>query len=182
MKKLLFSTILMLGVMCPCFAYGDFDGPPPPEKSFNGVPTEQEVAQNKKEMEKRKAEFDKRLNLTEAQKAKAKKLREDGQKQMKPIMDAMNAKRQELKAAKDANSSNEEIRKIYSDMKDLDRKAHQLRMSNMKNFEAILNQEQLAELNKMKEEGRKKFNEGHRDKPTPRFGINPPPPPPRDMK
>ena len=182
MKKLVLSTILMLGLISPVFAYGDFDGPPPPEKSFNGVPSKEQVEKNKQEMEKRRAEFDKRLNLSDEQKAKAKQLREEGQKQIKPLMDAMNAKRQELKAAKDANSSNEEINKIYSDMKSLDRKAHQLRMNNMKNFEAILNQDQLTELNKMKEEGRKKFNAEHKDKPTQRFGINPPPPPPRDMK
>lgn len=180
--KAILMAILMMGIISPCFAYGDFDGPLQPEAKNSKGQVVRPQKPSKEEMERRRAEFDKRLNLSEEQKVKAKQLREQGQKQMKPVMDAMEAKRKELKASKAAKSNQEEIKKIQSDMKELDKKAHQLRMNNMKEFEAILNQNQLNELNKMKEEGRKKFNSEHKNKPPQRFGINPPPPPQKEAR
>ena len=50
------------------------------------------------------------------------------------------------------------------------RSAHELRMQNMKEFEAILTSKQLKELKKMKEEGRKKFDKEFKNRPHPKFG------------
>ena len=49
---------------------------------------------------KHKVDFDKKLKLTDEQKAQAKELRQKGHEQMKPIMDQSIAKRKELKVIK----------------------------------------------------------------------------------
>ena len=138
---------------------------------------------NKKEFEKKKAEFEARLKLTDEQKAKAKALREEGHKEMKPLMEAMRAKREELKASKTAGATKEELEKIQSDLRILDKKAQELRSKNMKSFEELLNSKQLKELEKMKEEGRKKFEQEHKNfKKRKTYGINPPPMPPKETR
>lgn len=183
-NKLILSTILMLGLVCPSFANEGFDAPPPPpgrEQNFNNQ-NHKRPEFNKEEMEKKKADFEARLQLTDAQKAKAKEIREKSQKEMKPVMDAIKAKRDELKAAKTTGAAKEELQKIQSDLQVLDKKAHQLREDNMKQFEKILNSKQLKELEKMKEEGRKKFEEAHKKGKRPADGINPPPAPPKEIK
>lgn len=113
-------------------------------------------------------DFNQRLNLTEAQKIKAKKIRENGHKQMKPIMDAIQAKKQEKETVKlsriAVQAQNEKIEAIDKDIIALRKKAHEVRMQNMKEFEAILTPEQKTELQKMKEEGRKRFEEMKREK------------------
>ena len=49
----------------------------------------------KAKMEKKKAEFDKKLNLTDEQKAKAEQIRKDGFEKMKPVMDQIKVKKDE---------------------------------------------------------------------------------------
>ena len=132
----------------------------------------------------RKAEFEKRLKLTDEQKAKAKAIREKGHEQMKPIMENIKTKHEELKTlrASAETASGEKIDAIRAELKDLRKQAHELRMKNMKEFESILTDKQLKELKKMKEEGRKNFDREFRKKHggdlkppfPPEFGHRPP--------
>ena len=169
MKK----TLIMLGLITafsvaitvPCFA----------EELTEAIkePTQKQVQFDKKahfekKMEQRKAEFQKRLNLTDEQKAKAKEIRIQGHKDMKPIMDAIKAKHEELKMVKLSRMSTqmqeERIVEIKADLKELHKKAHEQKMKNMKAFEEILTKDQQKELKQMKKEGKKKFEQMKKNK------------------
>ncbi len=73
--------------------------------------------------------FDERLGLTAEQKAKAKAIRAEGREKLKPIM---------------------------KEMKELRKKADEIRTENMKEFEDILTPEQKAKLKSMKADRPKK--------------------------
>ena len=110
------------------------------------MPTPQQNEQRIKDMkqhhEKMENKLADKLKLTEEQRAKAKQMREDSRKKIKPLM-------KELK----------EIRKKIDD----------IRKENMKDFEEILTPEQKAEFEKHKLERKehyKKFKKHHR-KPLP---------------
>ena len=85
---------------------------------------------------------------------------------MKPIMEKMKEKRQEIEAVKRSRMAvemqQEKIAELQKEIRALKRAAHELRMQNMKDFEAILTKKQLKELKKMKEEGRKNFEKNHK--------------------
>lgn len=109
----------------------------------------------------KKAEFENRLKLTDEQKAKAKAIREKGHEELQPIMEKIKTKREEIRAVKLSKiaprAQEEKIGTIRGELKELNKKAHEIRMKNMKEFEAILTKKQVKELEKMKREGRKKF-------------------------
>lgn len=141
------------------------------------------------DFQKRHAEFEQRLKLTDEQKAKAKELREQGFEKIKPVMEKMKEKRAEIEAVKlsriSTEAQNEKIEQLKKEIGALKQEAHRLRMENMKAFESILTKSQLKELKKMKEEGRKKFDKefkkhpqrhGHHDGPRPDRGCDCPPP------
>lgn len=127
---------------------------------------------------KRHAEFEKRLKLTDEQKAQAKKLREQGFEQMKPLMDKVKEKRAEIDTVRHTKmvvrAQNERIEEINREIDALQAEMHRLRMENMKSFEAILTKSQLKELKKMKKEGRKKFEKEFKKN---HKGFEPPFPP-----
>ena len=127
----------------------ELDAPPPPP------------CQNK-----RNAEFEKRLKLTDEQKAKAKELRMKGHEQMEPIMIKIKNLKQEkemvLRSRIAVEMQKEKIAEIDAQIKDLKKQAHELRMQNMKEFESILTDKQKKELQKMKKEGRKKFEKARK--------------------
>ena len=145
---------------------------------------------------KQRQSFEKRLNLTEKQKEKAKKIHQKGAKQMKPLMGKRNELRKEIaqikKSELDENAKKEQIDKKFKQMRELDKKAHEIRKANSKEFEKILTKDQKQELEKMKAEGRKNFAKHHPPRPPfnmfpPEFkggekGIFPPPPPPKYEK
>ena len=184
MKKLLticsLSAILLLGaVQVQAAESPDVK----PNKSFG-------------HQQKVRESFEKRLNLTEKQKEKAKKIHQKGASQMKPIMKKIAELKKEIADIKasdiDENAKNEKIDAKYQEIKKLNKKANEIRKQNSKEFEKILTDEQKSELKKMKEEGRKKFEKNH--PPRPPFnmfgqdfrggekGIFPPPPPPKFEK
>lgn len=113
-----------------------------------------------------KAEFEKRLKLTDAQKAQAKEIHKKGFDEIKPIMDKINLKREEIEAVKRSNLASEaqaeKIVQLKKEMKELKHQARNIQMKNMKEFEAILTDKQKKELSKIKEEGRKKFEKKHK--------------------
>ena len=115
----------------------------------------------KQYMEKRKQEFEKRLKLTDEQKIKAKEIQEKSREEMKPIMKQIRLKREEIRKIENSFNTDADkkalIEPLRNDVRELNKKAHQMRVQNMKEFEGILTQKQLKELEKMKQEGRKKF-------------------------
>lgn len=126
-----------------------FDGPR--HHKFKGQPP------SKAEMEAKKAEFEKRLNLTEGQKAQIEKNKQKDKETMKPIFDKMKENKQAIKAIhKDATLSPEDkvvkSAEYEKELIDLKVKANELRKENMKNFENILTDDQKAEFAKIKEE------------------------------
>ncbi len=162
-KKLILSSMLMLSFMLPSFA--DTPTQIPLVGGQRPVLKRADIQKppmSREKAEKQKAAFEKRLNLTDEQKAKAEELRKQDHQEMRPLMEAIKTKHEELDAAKKANSSEEEIKKIKSDIGELHKKLHEQKMQNMKDFEAILTDKQLKELKKMKEEGRKKFEKDHK--------------------
>lgn len=96
------------------------------------------------------------LNLTDAQKAKAKANRIKGRKEMKPIMDEIRAKKEAVLDVMDSDLSQEEqqlkIKDLQNDIKKLHEKANAVRKNNMNEFEKILTKEQKAKFEKMKKE------------------------------
>jgi len=109
--------------------------------------------------------FEKRLGLTEEQKIKAKEIRIKGHEKMKPVMEEIKAKRQEAKMVKMSRVAiqvqEERLAVIDAELKVLEKKAHDIRKSNMKEFESILTKEQRKILKQMKKEGRKKYHADH---------------------
>ncbi len=124
--------------------------------------------------------FEQRLNLSEKQKAKAKKIHQKGQEQMKPVMVQINEKREEIKKLKSGTSpdkaTQEKIKQNMDELKVLEQKAREIRKANSQEFEKILNKKQKNELEKMKAEGRANFHKHH--PPRPPFNMFPPAKPP----
>ena len=117
--------------------------------------------QMNQEFMKKKEKFDKKLNLTDEQKAKAKELRKESFEKMKPLMEQIKTKHQEIGKIKKSDiaedAKREQIRAIVKELRPLEKQVGEIRRQNMKDFEAILTKKQLKELNKIKKEGRKDF-------------------------
>ena len=128
-----------------------------------------------KEKTQRDAAFEKRLGLTEEQKLEAKIVRKKGHEQMKPVMDKIMAKRQEIDKIRysQKNYSEKKLTKLNNDIKSLEKKANKIRQQNMKEFEKILTDEQKNILKQMKQEGRRKYQENHPPYHKAPFGFPP---------
>lgn len=149
------------------------------------------------EQMKRRAEFEKKLKLTDAQKTQAKVIREKGRADIHPIMEKIKEKHQAIKTINantklSAQAKVTQTEQLKKEIGALRRYAHELQMKNMKEFESILTKKQLKTLNKMKKDGRKKFDKDFKKNhpQRPMFGPppegddgdhqGPPPPPPED--
>ena len=110
----------------------------------------------------KKIDFDKKLKLTEEQKAQAKEMRQKSFEQIKPLMEQSKAQRDALKKAIDANKDYKTVENLKKEVRDTDKQIHEIHMKNMKDFESILTNKQKKELEKIKKEGRKKFEQEHR--------------------
>lgn len=130
---------------------------PEPDKNLQG----QKGDRMHKPHHKGKANFEKRLNLTEEQKIKAKELRQKGHEEMKPLMEQIKDLKQKKEAVKLSRIAVEEqekrIAEIDKQLQVLKKQAHEMRTKNFKEFEAILTDKQKKELKQMKKEGRKNF-------------------------
>ena len=113
----------------------------------------------------REKAFEKRLGLTEEQKIKAKEIRIQGHEKIKPVIEQIIAKKQEAKMVKMSRIAvqvqEERLNAIDAELKVLEKKAHDIRKANMKEFESILTKEQKKILKQMKKEGRKKYQQNH---------------------
>lgn len=147
----------------PCLPEGDCPKPPMHQGKMMPPPPEA------KKMKDKRAEFDKKLQLTEEQKAKAKEIRMNGHKEMKPIMEQMKAKKIQIDQIAKSNISEEEkvqkIAPIKEELKTLRNQAKDLRIKNTQEFEAILTAKQKKTLEKMKKEAKKNFKKQHPKRP-----------------
>jgi len=153
-------------------------------------PVQNQTATKQKIKEQRIKEFEQRLNLTEKQKEKAKTIHQKGREQMKPVMMQIELKRQEIDTVKLSRISEkmqmEKITQLNAEIKELEKQAREIRKKNSEEFEKILNKKQKAELEKMKAEGRSKYEKFHGPKSpfqglgTPNFLLRPLLPPPRN--
>lgn len=94
------------------------------------------------------------LNLTEAQKQKARQNRIKGRQQMKPVIEEIRAKKDEVLDTIDSELSDDakkvKLQELQSEIKALHKKANELRESNMKEFEKILTPEQKTKFEQLK--------------------------------
>lgn len=184
-KMLILAGVIALTMTSQCFAEEAMPpaGPMPQKQVCNCPPQRMHRPPFDKD------KFEKRLKLTDAQKEQAKQIREKGHQAMKPIMDKIGEKRAEMNAVKLSKiapqAQEEKLMQLRKELRELKKQAHELRMKNMKEFEAILTKKQLKELQKMKEEGRKAFEKNHKKQmlkmppmpPRHECGIEPPKPP-----
>jgi len=143
----------------PKFEEGKY--PPPPCGKFQPPPPPRGERPDHK-----KADFEKKLNLTEEQKAQAKEIRQKGHEQMKPIFDKMTALKKEAKKVSSNTKLTEEqkakkLAEIRKSTHELQKEARDIRIQNMQEFEAILTKKQKKTLEKMKKQGRKDFQKAH---------------------
>ena len=131
--------------------------------------TEEQKAEMKAKMEAKKAEFDKKLNLSDEQKAKAEQVRKEGFEKMKPVMEQIKTKKDEIKAIREDGDLTQaeakaKIDVLHKDIMELKAQAKEIRKQNMQDFEAILTDKQKKTLEKMKQDGRKEFAKNHKAK------------------
>ena len=115
---------------------------------------------SKAEIEAKKAEFEKRLKLTDEQKKTIEENRIKDREKIKPILDEIHSNQMELQKIKEDKSLSEEEKdkKIFEtkkNIKDLRDKANLCRKENMQNFESVLTEKQKKEFEKIKTEQKK---------------------------
>ena len=120
-----------------------------------------DIEAHKQRMEARKAKFEKRLNLTEEQKVKAKELRLKGHEEMKPLIMQLCAKNEQKKALIEKQCNKAEMIKLNGEIRTLKTQIRELHKKNIAEFEKILTKNQKNELQKMKKEGKKKYEKKH---------------------
>lgn len=182
-RSLIIATALMFATSVVCFADTDV------KTKQTTTPTVQTGKPHCKmqppkgpDFQKRRAEFEKRLNLTDKQKQQAEALHKQGFEKIKPIMEDMKTKQKEIATLKDAQdeTSIQKKEQLKKEIGALRQQAKELRKQNMKDFENILTKKQQKELQKIKEEGRKNFEKNMKKHPRPEFGPGaeiPPRPP-----
>lgn len=109
--------------------------------------------------------FERRLELTELQKLKAREIRKTGHEKLKPVIEEIQSKKQEAEMIRRSRMAvqmqEEKLTVIDAELKVLEKKANSIRKSNMKEFESILTRQQKNTLKQMKKEGRKKYHASH---------------------
>lgn len=192
MKKIVLASTLAL-FLCtaavqaaPCAADCDCQGKAQAPcskdcKCQKPAMTDEQKAEMKAKMDEKRAEFDKKLGLTDEQKAKSEQIRKDGFEKMKPIMDQIKVKRDEIKTIRENGSltqaeANAKVQALHKEIMELKGQAKEIRKQNMQDFEAILTDKQKKTLEKMKQEGRKEFAKKHKAKKIGGFDGRPMPP------
>ena len=177
MKKMLMTTTLVatlfLGslsanAVCPCQGKGGMM-PPPGQHHFMQKPL---TAEQKAKMEQRKAEIDKRLNITEEQKAKLKAIHEKSKAEIAPKvkqlteveyeLDVLNKKEFASKTfgistLENVKLSGKSVDQLRNEAKALRNEIRAIRKANFEACQAVFTAEQKQELEKMKKEHVKNF-------------------------
>jgi len=103
-------------------------------------------------------DFEKRLNLTDAQKKKVEQQREKDKAKMEPIRKQIREKQKaKFEIIKKYEEQDADLIKLNNEIKVLKDKEHKIMEENRKAFESILTKDQKAELEKIKAEHNKKF-------------------------
>lgn len=165
MKKLLLMSLVTLCGTTMAFASPDFGNCPPPfhkccEPGRHCCPPDHFC--DKPNCPPPMCNLDEKLKLTEVQKEKAKSLRMETREQMRPIMEAIKTKQEQKEIIKHnrnltAAAQCEQVEKLNNQISELKKQAHDLRVKNEKDFEAILTPKQKSEFNKLKEERKKEL-------------------------
>lgn len=141
--------------------------------SANATETQKKITVNEnskieqKQIQKmhRDMAFEKRLELTEVQKLKARKIREKGHEELRPIIEQIKSKKQEAEMVRRSRIAvqvqEERLTVIDNELRVLEKRAQEIRKANMKEFESILTFSQKRTLKNMKKEGRKKYHQAH---------------------
>ena len=111
----------------------------------------------KAEIQAKKAEFEKRLNLTEEQKQTIEANKIKDKEKMAPIMKDIREKQMSFRAIDTnpnltAEQKQQEKQKVKAEIKALKLEADKCRQENMKSFENVLTPQQKAEFEKIKKE------------------------------
>lgn len=149
--------------------------------------TDEQKAEMQAKMEAKKAEFDKKLGLTDEQKTKAEEIRKEGFEKMKPVMEQIKTKKDEIKTIRENGDLTQaeaktKIDALHKEIMELKTQAKEIRKQNMQDFEAILTDKQKKTLEKMKQEGRKEFAKKHKGKKIGGFDGRPMPPQHPELK
>ena len=139
------------------------DGPCPIKKIECAKPKCNAPKDFKKMQCERMQKFENDLKLTDEQKAKAKALREAEAEKIKPILDQIKVKHDEMKQVFDKKLTlkerQEELAPIRKDLFELKKQIRDIKRQGKKDFEAILTKKQLKKLEKIKKEHKEEFKE-----------------------
>jgi len=117
----------------------------------------------KAKMEQKRAEMDKRLNLSPEQKEKMKAIHEASKTKIKPLFEKMKVEREKMKQLKDSSASKEEINAQRAKLKLIREQLKAIRTADFEKMQAFLTPAQQAEFNKMHDE-RKSHMESRKNK------------------
>ena len=151
-------------VKCACQHPKDIQAPP---KCHHMVPPPG-AKMEKPDFAAKKAEFEKRLKLTDEQKAQIKANKEKDRETMKPLFEQIKVKHEkfrEIDADKTLSAEAKEKQKqeLKKEIKTLKTQADTLRKDNMKKFESLLTEKQKKEFEKIKKEQKKEMEKRHKE-------------------
>lgn len=192
---LLSSIVAMVIFTCNAASYADCSG----ETAKIPVKMQKEMPQHykpmhshhpsKAEMDAKKAEFEKRLNLTEEQKKQIEENRVKDHEKIKPFIDQKMAKKAEIKKLREDSSLSAEekakkIGELRKEIREINLQERKVHEENMKNFEALLTEKQKKEFDKIRveqksemEKRKKAFEKGKYYKPQYGMPVQPKPQP-----
>lgn len=167
MKKLLITlcgTAVLLSVSnfasaegqkFECKRSGNFEGKGP---GYRFSP------EKRAEMQKKRAEFRKKLNLTEEQQEKMKSLHEASREKMKSLFVELRKEKAKLKQLRDDGASKEKMKLQMQKIHKIKAQKKELRKTNFEKMQTFLTPEQQKEFNKMHEEHKKKMKNKFKNK------------------
>ena len=168
MKSLLkiFSISAFLFFMSGTFVFAQYDYRHPlPEEKGVRPPHHAGMKPVAPQSLPNREDFERRLNLTPEQKEIARIQREKSIEKIKPLLEQIDSKKVEVQRLQNQTDSDVvKINQLEGEIRTLRKQVHEIRRENMKAFEASLSAEQHKEMLKMKEEGRKRFEEKHKSK------------------
>lgn len=168
MKKLLIlAGVIALTSTMQTFAQEQpkAEGPCPLKKIECAKPNMDCQEKFKKAHCERIQKFEQELKLTDEQKAKAKALRESEAEKIKPILDQMKVKHDQMQEIFNEKLTlqerQEKLAPIRKDLFELRKQIKDIKCQGKKDFEALLTNKQLKKLEKIKKEHREEFKKNH---------------------
>ena len=184
MKKTFMTTALIatlfLGTIganaaCPCQDKDGMMPPPPPGHHHMHRPL---TPEQKAEMEARKAEIDKRLNITEAQKAQLKSIHEKSKAQIAPKfkqlteieyeLDVIHKKKYaqdvyNVKALDNVKLSGKSEEQLINEAKKLRSEIREIKKAHFQESQSVFTEEQKKELEKIRQEHKKEMQKKQKE-------------------